>query len=446
MYPEASAVNRLSRVVRQLVDVKRREVEPALLFFLFWFLVIVVFQMLKPLKTGYFVEHLGARVELYAKLANIGVAIVAVAVFSWLYDRLGSWRLILSLVTGFAAVLLGFAVVLGREGGPSEAVNWSFYLFGDVWTTIWVTTFWAYLNEMTRTEQSKRLYGPIGGGAAIGGLLGTGVVAGLVERVGAPPLLVGASVATLVLALLAWRIEVLAARPDAPVGRGQEAEIQVREDEGEKKENAAIEGAKIAVASKFIFSIVMVVFLYEFASQILDYQFKTALETVQGETATQAFYADVGVIINTINVVTQFFLVAFVIRKFGMTVALLVTPVAMLLASGAYFTVPALWAASTLTISDNALNYSMNQTARETLFVPTEDDVKYKARAFANMFVQRFGKGGAILVALALPLLPVRYLSFIAAAVILVWAGFARYAGQRFEEETGDERGRSGWT
>lgn len=435
-------MSRLSRVVRQFVDVKKREVEPALLFFLFWFLIIVVFWLLKPLKTGLFVEHLGARTELYAKLANIGVAMAAVAVFSWLYDRLGSRRLILVLVGGFVGALLAFAAALGQAGAPSEVVNWSFYLFGDAWTTIWVTTFWAYLNEMTGTEQSKRLYGLIGGGGVVGGLVGTGIVAGLVERVGTPPLLVAAAMVTALLALLAWRIESLASSPDAPIARGQKAEIDVRGEDEEEAENAALEGAKIALASKFIFSIVMIVFLYEFASQILDYQYKTALEGVQGQAATQGFYATVGVIQNTISVITQFFLVAFVIRKFGITVALLVTPVAMLLASGAYFAVPSLWAASTLTISDNAFNYSINQTARETLFVPTDDDVKYKARAFANMFVQRFGKGGAILVALALTLLPVRYLTLIAAAVILAWAGFAKYAGQHFEEETG---GGAGW-
>ena len=60
------------RGIRSFVDIRKREFEPALLFFFFWFLVIVVFQALRPLKKGLFVEHLGADVELYAKLANIG--------------------------------------------------------------------------------------------------------------------------------------------------------------------------------------------------------------------------------------------------------------------------------------------------------------------------------------------------------------------------------------
>ena len=52
------------------------------------------------------------------------------------------------------------------------------------------------------------------------------------------------------------------------------------------------------------------------------------------------------------------------------------------------------------------------------------------------MFVQRFGKGGAIVMMPALQALPVRYLSLIALAVLAVWAWFARSAGREFDDLT----------
>jgi hypothetical protein len=55
------------------------------------------------------------------------------------------------------------------------------------------------------------------------------------------------------------------------------------------------------------------------------------------------------------------------------------------------------------------------------------------------MFVQRFGKGIAIVMALGLAAIPVRYLSILAFAVIVIWAGFAIYAGRRFDGLTSDE-------
>jgi len=425
--------------LRLFVDIRKREVEPAVLFFLFWFLVIVVFWVLKPLKTGIFIDPLGdrgAELELYAKLGNIGVAIVAVAVFSWLYNRFGSRYLIPALCVLFIAALLWFAVTLSSPGEPGAPKYWAFYLFGDAWSTVWVTTFWAYLNEMTATGQSKRLYGMIGGGGIIGGLVGATVVATSVENLGSVTLITGTAVATVLLGLIAFRIEALASREDIPIGRGRvETRIVAS---GEKQANAAIEGARLSLTSKYLFAIVMIVFLYEFASQILDYLFKNELESIQGAEATSAFYANIGVIINTVSVITQFFLVSFIMRRFGITTALLVLPAAMLISSGIYFAVPVLWAGSLLTISDNSLNYSINQTSRETLYVPTAADVKYKARAFANMFVQRFGKGIAILMALGLTAVPIRFLSFLAMGVIAIWAGFAWYAGRRFDEQAED--------
>lgn len=426
----------MTRLLRLFVDVKRREVEPAVLFFLFWFLVIVTFQVLKPLKKGYFVEALGADIELYAKLANIGVALLIVILFTALYNRLGSRKLVATLVGAFTAALLVFAAALGEQA-PADGVNWTFYLFGDAWSTVWVTTFWAYLNEMTESEQSKRLYGLIGGGGVVGGLVGGVLVWRLVEPLGAPTLLTGCALVTVVIGLLVWRTEALARAREVPIGRRDTDRLGL-ETEGEKM-NAAVEGARLAMASRYLLAIVMVVFLYELVSQILDYQYSTEAESLVGAGATQAFFGQITTIIGVVSVITQFFLVSFVIRKFGMTTALLVLPVAMAVASGIYMAVPALWAGALLTISDNSFSYSINQTARETLFVPTSADVKYKARAFANMFVQRVGKGAAILMALALTALPIRYLSILSLLVIAVWTGYAVFAGRRFDELTGEE-------
>ena len=209
-----------------------------------------------------------------------------------------------------------------------------------------------------------------------------------------------------------------------------------------RKENAALEGARLVTASKYLLAIAMITFLYEINSQILDYQYSTAAEAVEGAGGTQAFFGRIGTIVGVVSVITQLFLVSFIIRKFGITTALLVLPAAMAAASGIYFVTPMLTTAALLTISDNAFSYSINQTARETLYVPTSDDVKYKARAFINMLVQRIGKGAAILMALgfaAMADLPIRYLSLLALFVIAIWVGFAWYAGRRFDALTAQE-------
>jgi ATP:ADP antiporter, AAA family len=428
--------------VRSFVDIRKGEFEPALLFFFFWFFVIVVFQALRPLKKGLFVDHLGADVELYAKLSNIGVAMLAVVVFTALYNRFGSRRLIPTLCGIFVVALLGFAGALGGGGAPAPSLNWSFYLFGDAWSTVWVTSFWAYLSELTRTEQSKRLYGLIGAGGVIGGLMANFAVWQYVEDSGIGVLLTAAAVATIVIAVIVLRLEMIASRPGTAIQRRTDTPKPDKAKDSPEKKNAVLEGARLVTASKYLLAIAMITFLYEINSQILDYQYSSAAEALEGAGATQAFFGRIGTIVGVVSVFTQLFLVSFIIRMFGITTALLILPAAMAAASGIYFVTPVLTTAALLTISDNAFSYSINQTARETLYVPTSDDVKYKARAFINMLVQRVGKGAAILMALgfgALSNLPIRFLSLLAFVVIAIWVGFALYAGRRFDALTHEE-------
>lgn len=113
-------------------------------------------------------DALGAKTELYAKLGNVGVALLLVVAFTALYNRLGSRRMISVLLALFIVPLIGLAAAFA-SGRPVGWVTWAFYLFGDAWTTVWVTTFRAYWNELTETEQSKRLYGLIGGAVWRGG-------------------------------------------------------------------------------------------------------------------------------------------------------------------------------------------------------------------------------------------------------------------------------------
>jgi AAA family ATP:ADP antiporter len=104
---------------------------------------------------------------------------------------------------------------------------------------------------------------------------------------------------------------------------------------------------------------------------------------------------------------------------------------------------PILWIGSSLSTVDNGLNYSINQSARESLYTPLSRDEKYKAKAFIDMFLYRTAKVVAIGLALLLgsvveEFTAVRLLSFLTIALAVVWISIARYAGDRFRAMTED--------
>jgi AAA family ATP:ADP antiporter len=424
---------------RGFFDFKRRELGVALLLFAFFFGVIAAFQILKPLKNGLFVAKYGADLELYAKLANIAVAALGVVVFTYLYNRLPRHRVIYVLA-GFFAVSFGAVAVTITSPGPFAI--WVFYFLGDLESTMLVAGFWAYLTDLSDPDQAKRLFGPIGAGGVIGGWVGASGAKFLLGAIGAHGLL------ALAVALMAGLIAIVGATESivARTGAFRRNEGRARQsDAGGSRIGEALEGARLVLRSKYLAAIVGIMALYEVASQVMDYQFKRATQSFGNVQATQAFMADVYWYANLLSVVVQLVLVSFILRKFGVTVALLVLPVSLMASSIGFLALPSLLTVSLLVVFDNGLNYSLQQTARESLYIPTSPDEKYKARAFTSMFVQRSAKGLAILLALGLATIgaPVRVLSVVTLVTLALMALCSIYAGRRFAERVSEDEGRT---
>ena len=421
------------RKLRQLFDVRAGELKPALFMFGFFFSIIAVFQILKPLKKGLFVSHFGAEQELIAKGINIDVAFSAMIGFTYLYNWLGGRRLVRFLCGFFSIALLIFYVVV--TDAPSGFVNYVFYLFGDLWSTVWVATFWALLNEISTAEQSARLYGLIGTGGILGGIAGSALVSGTVRTYSSAPLILLCLGFTGGIFILSWRVDALAKSPGASMAY---------HDHPLRLEKvtwlSALDGAKMVLTSRYLIAIVAILALYEFCSQILDFQFSSVLaKAIVGGRQVQAYLGQLYLVTNILALLSQIVLTTLLLRRSGPGAGLVVLPAAMCFASGGFWLEPTLMMGSLLIIADNGLNYSINQTSREMLFVPTSSDAQYKARAFTNMFIQRLAKGAAMVVSAVFILVGVRWLSPITLAITLAWIWLAILAGRGFRRLAGSK-------
>ena len=426
--------------LRTIFDFDRRELPVVVLLFFFFFLVIAVFQILKPLKNGLFVERYGANLELYAKLGNIAVAALGVMFFTWLYNRVRRDRLIYILCGFFLA---GFALMIWALTNPKAWSIWSFYFLGDLESTLMVAAFWAYATDLSSTDQAKRLFGVIGGGGVIGGWVGISVAKVLLSQIGMEGLLIlsaGFMVALIVITAATEHLAGKTRRFRLVSGSISAAKA----DQQGPKLGAALDGARLVASSPYLLAIVVIMASYEIASQVMDYQFKLQTQALHGVTTTQAFMANVYFFANLLSVVVQFFLVSLIMRKFGIKPALLVLPLAILASSTAFMAVPTLIVSSLLVVSDNGFNYSIQQTARESLYVVTSRDEKYKARAFTNMFVQRFAKGIGIVGVLGLGVvgLAARWLSVITIVAMVAMISASIFAARRFAARSAEEQER----
>ena len=118
-------------------------------------------------------------------------------------------------------------------------------------------------------------------------------------------------------------------------------------------------------------------------------------------------------------------------------------PMAILVGSAGFIAFPILWMGSLLNTADNGFSYSINQSAKETLYVPTTREEKYKAKAFIDMFIQRFAKAIAVLLSLGVTILfseysSVRWLSVAVLLAVIAWIFLIRFVGKRFDELVSD--------
>ena len=450
-----------SKSVRSLFDVHPDERRIAALMCSYFFLVITSFWILKPIKKtlfiGYYADsgfaafdfHLSAsKAELLAKVLNMVVAAVAALAFSTLSRRLRRQQLTY-VFSGFFVVFYGvFAVFLMHPGGLTV---WSFYLFGDLFSTLMVATFFAFLNDSVSSDAAKRLYGIVGFGGVAGGVFGSSAVAlwiaslSLPEWLGITTLLAGAIV---LIARAAGQSLPSSARPESAsafvVQRENAAEAAAgsgsASSEAPEEFGSALAGVRHVFGSPYLLSIVAIVGLYELVSTLVDFQFTTAMVAFSEDaTSRDQNFATVFATTNWLSLCVQLFLTSYVMRRFGLATALMVLPCAIALSSMGFLVAPSLIFGGLLSVADNGFSYSINQSSKEALYVPTTAQEKYQAKAFIDMFVQRFAKAVAVGLGLVVTnyfadVEGVRKLTFFVLPVLGVWAFAAIYAGRRFRE------------
>ena len=432
--------------LKAMFNIRKAELPLALLMFSYFFLVITSFWILKPIKKSLFIQfyekagfdlfawHLsGPQAELLAKVLNMVVAFVAVAVFTWLARHFRRQKLSFIFTFFFLACYVAYTFVIKS---PKDFTIWTFYLFGDLFSTLMVATFFAFLNDSVTPDAAKRLYGLVGLGGVTGGVFGTTTVRALIAKVHVQGWLwicFGLGLLILAVAFGAGRM----VEKDPP----PEPEPAPAEVEEKAKGNPALEGARLVFRSPYLLSIVAIVGLYEIVSTVMDFQFTSTIAHYLSGPAIGKQFATVFAITNIVSMLVQLFLTSFVMSRLGVGVALMVLPVAALAGSMGFMVLPVLLMGSGLNTLDNGFSYSINQSAKEALYVPTTKNEKYKAKAFIDMFVQRFAKAVAVGVSLGITMVfrefsSLRYLSAFTIGIIVVWVFAVRYAGRRFKEMT----------
>jgi len=131
--------------------------------------------------------------------------------------------------------------------------------------------------------------------------------------------------------------------------------------------------------------------------------------------------------VNLLGAVLQMFVVSRIMQHLGAGVALFFLPI---IALGGYVMLvflPVLSYVRIAKILENSADYSIQNTARHALFLPTSREAKYKAKAAVESFFWRAGDTLSGLLVFVGTRLALDIRNFAAASVVLValWLGLA---------------------
>lgn len=392
-----------------------------------FFLVIATLWLLKPVRSAALLANLGAEELPYVRLGAVVVVGLVVMAYSWIVRRLSRLAVACGASLVFAAVLVLFwiALVVGESAlGRERWFVWSVFILVDVYSTVMVGIFWIYINDVVTPREADALYGPIGVGGILGGVAGGALVDSLVSAIGPVHVLLFCALLGVACAALVTRMEHVLAPPP----RGL--------DPGASKGGlaSALAGAHEVVRSRYLLLIVGVVIGYEFAAAMTDFVVNVVFErTFTSEVVLAKMFGRLGWIVSATALVSQLVLVPVLLPT--KRVALLVPPIVMAAAAVGLSFVPVVAMAILLSAADRGLNYSLQQSAKETLYVPLTDAQRYQGKAFIDMLVDRVGKALsalALIAVIALAGMSVAASLAVALAAMVVWGACAAALGRAY--------------
>lgn len=165
---------------------------------------------------------------------------------------------------------------------------------------------------------------------------------------------------------------------------------------------------------------------------------KKALGAIIGTFKGDFFYW-----VNTLGVLLQLFVVSRIFKYLGVRFALFILPTIALLGYASLAVVPALAVVRFAKIAENSTDYSVQNTARQALFLPVGRDAKYSAKAAIDTFVVRAGDvlaAGGVIVGHTLAL-STRHFALFNIALALAWLAVVVGIAREHRRRTADDAG-----
>ncbi|HEY4181670.1 MAG TPA: Npt1/Npt2 family nucleotide transporter [Kofleriaceae bacterium] len=430
MASEGTKVGWKEKVLSPFAKVEPGEAGVALLMTLTVFLILCAYYVLKPAREQLLLPTTlfgipGPELKSYAGAAMALVFMGILPLYGRLANQVGRLRLINICYSIVLACLVAF-FVMAQLGVPQLGL--AFFIWIGLINMFLVAQFWSYANDIYSEDQGKRLFAIIAVGGSLGAILGP-KVAELVSVYSGMLMAAGILAACIVLFNVIDKLDT-----DRP-GEAEKSKVPV----------GGADGFKLVLSNRYLLLIALMVLLANFVNTTGEFLLSHAAaehakEVVHAAAATAQltgdafdkavgkeigkFYSDLYFWVNLIGFIVQAFIVSRVLKWFGVRVALFVLPLIAFAGYAGFAIIGGLAVIRICKIGENSADYSIQNTVRQALWLPTSREEKYKAKAAIDTFFLRLGdafSGFFILLFVHTLHVSVQVVAAINVGVVAVW-------------------------
>jgi ATP:ADP antiporter, AAA family len=419
--PEPPGSTWVERLLAPIAEVRRDEVRSVLLMTLLMFLILAAYYMLKTAREVFILSEGGAEVKSYSSAGQAVLLLFLVPAYGAFASRVNRVQLVQWVTLFFVSHIVLFMLVLSA----GIKIGIAYFLWVGIFNLMVIAQFWAFANDLYTPEQGKRLFPLIGVGASLGAWIGA-VRAGQLMALGPRRLMIGAAVALVACVFLARVVNRVTKKPEKAAAAAKAEEPLGNES-----------GFGMIFSDRYLLLIAALTVLLNIVNTTGEYLFgkyvvQAAMEMHPGNAVAQqqaigAAYSRLFSTVNLLGFLLQMFVVSRVFKFLGVGKSLFIHPIVALTGYLMMLRAPSITAMGWLKVVDNSIDYSLGNTTKQALWLPTSRAAKYKAKQAVDSFFVRAGdviQAGLVFIgerlALAVP-------AFAAVNVVLAgaWLGVA---------------------
>jgi ATP/ADP translocase/HEAT repeat protein len=379
-------------------------------------LIITCYTATKAVRDSLFIIEIGpTRLPYLYVLTAVSMAVIS-SIYPRALKRLGlSFFVQLTSLIAVASLLLFWSLVAVQ----GQASFYALYVWVSLFGAITASQAWSVASHVFDAREARRSFAWIGVGGVVGGILG-----GSLARVIAPWL--GTEILLPICAAL-MGVTILILRRLAP-GEDRENGREPRTEAGTSADSGLAVLGQIR-KSPYLSMMVTLLLAGVLVEAFIDYEFKVvAHQAFDSKDRLTSFFGTIASYGGMLALLIQTLVTNRLLKHFGVGVAIVILPAALLTGFLLVSAWPALWAVSILKLIDGSLSYSVHRSGMELLYVPIPAKLRASVKALIDLLVDRAGRaaGGLLLLLLTAGLsFSIPSLSLVAVAALSVWLGIA---------------------